>query len=246
MSLNALYADVVYIFALTTLAGACIPLGGVLASIERISPNWLEQEFRHFLIAFGGGILVGAVAVVLVPEGLKEMGHSVLGIYFILGGGLLFFGIERLLGVKQKEAPQLTGVLLDYIPEAAALGGLIVASPKIAPLMAALIALQNLPEGFNAYRELNDQPGYTPGKTLRFMSMLVISGPVAGLLGYFFLAGHREVLGAIMLVASGGILYLIFQDIAPQSRLNHHWSPPLGAVFGFCLTMYSDMLASYS
>lgn len=66
--------DVLYIVGLTVLAGACIPLGGLLASFEHIRPNWLEQEVRHFLIALGGGILLGAVSVVLIPEGQSSMG----------------------------------------------------------------------------------------------------------------------------------------------------------------------------
>ena len=49
-------------------------------------------------------------------------------------------------------------------------------------------------------------------------------------------------IGGIMLFASGGILYLIFQDIAPQSRLDRHWGPPLGAVLGFCITLFSHYL----
>jgi ZIP family zinc transporter len=43
-----------------------------------------------------------------------------------------------------------------------------------------------------------------------------------------------------MLFASGGILYLIFQDIAPQSHMQRHWAPPLGAVLGFCLGMLGN------
>jgi ZIP family zinc transporter len=38
-----------------------------------------------------------------------------------------------------------------------------------------------------------------------------------------------------MLFSAGGILYIIFEDIAPQVRLNKHWAPPLGAVTGFLL-----------
>ncbi len=115
----------------------------------------------------------------------------------------------------------------------------------MASLLALLIALQNLPEGFNAYRELCERPGYTSRKTLMFMSTLALAGPLAGLLGYFFLSGHPIVLGTIMLVASGGILYLIFQDIAPQSRLDRHWGPPLGAVIGFCLALFSHDLVTH-
>ncbi|MBL3824357.1 MULTISPECIES: ZIP family metal transporter [unclassified Marinobacter] len=234
--------DVLYIVGLTVLAGACIPLGGLLASFEHIRPNWLEQEVRHFLIALGGGILLGAVSVVLIPEGQSSMGDSLWAIPAIIAGGLLFFGVERILGLKRRESPQLMGVMLDFIPEATALGGLAVVSPETAVLMAVLIAMQNLPEGFNAYRELVSLPGYTSTKTLLFMTGLVMTGPLAGLLGYFFLSERPVVLGAIMLIASGGILYLIFQDIAPQSRLERHWGPPLGAVVGFCLALFSHDL----
>jgi ZIP family zinc transporter len=237
--------DVLTITGLTILAGACIPLGGLLASVERISPNWLELEFRHFLIAFGGGILLGAVSVVLIPKGQSSMGDSLWAIPAIVAGGLLFFLVERALGLRRRESPQLMGVMLDFIPEATALGGLAVVSPKTATLMAVLIALQNLPEGFNAYRELSSLPGYTSRKTLLFMASLVSAGPIAGLLGYFFLSERPVILGAVMLVASGGILYLIFQDIAPQSRLDRHWGPPLGAVVGFCLALFSHDLVTH-
>lgn len=39
-----------------------------------------------------------------------------------------------------------------------------------------------------------------------------------------------------------GILYLTFQDIAPQSRLERHWAPPLGAVLGFALALVGQLL----
>ena len=136
------------------------------------------------------------------------------------------------------------GMLLCYVPEAIALGGLIALGSSVAPVLALLIGLQNLPEGFNSYRELNAYTDNDSRKTLLVMSGLVALGPIAGLVGFYLLSGHQAVLGAIMLFSSGGILYLIFQDIAPQSRLKKHWAPPLGAVFGFCLALFSKMLVA--
>ena len=57
----------------TLAAGACIPLGGWLASVERIRPKWLEQELRHFVMAFGGGVLLAAVTLVLLPQGVAAV-----------------------------------------------------------------------------------------------------------------------------------------------------------------------------
>lgn len=235
---------VTQIVLLTMAAGICIPVGGFVASFERIHSQWLEKELRHFIIALGGGILLGAVMLVLVPEGTENMGDSVWSIAFIVAGGLVFFYIERLLGLHQNESPQLMGMILDYVPEAIALGGLMALNPASGPLLALLIGLQNLPEGFNAYRELKQHNRH--GNVISKMALLVILGPMSGLAGYFFLSGYPAILGAIMLFASGGILYLVFQDIAPQSKLARHWAPPLGAVFGFCLALFSHLLLSHS
>lgn len=234
--------EIAAILLVTIAAGSCIPLGGYIASFEHIRAKWLEQELRHFLIALGGGILLGAVAVALVPEGIASMQGSLLAIPILLLGGLSFFLIERALGLRRREVPQVMGMLLDYVPEAIALGGLVALGSPAAPLLALLVGLQNLPEGFNAFRELHALKRRSARRTLLIMWSLVAIGPVAGLLGYFFLSGHPTVLGAIMLFASGGILYLIFQDIAPQSRLNRHWAPPLGAVVGFGVALFGDML----
>lgn len=239
-------SEILMIIFLTCAAGACIPIGGSIARFEHIRPNWLEREFRHFMIAFGGGILLGAVSVVLVPEGLSSMNNSIFAIPIMLIGAIVFFLLERYLGLRRRESPQMTGMVLDYIPEAIALGGLVASGSSISPLLALLIGLQNLPEGFNSYREIKHQKHNSKNKTLLIMCLLVPLGPLAGLSGYFLLSGHDAILGAIMLFSSGGIIYLIFQDIAPQSRLKKHWAPPIGAVFGFCLALFSRMLINHN
>lgn len=239
-------AQAATIVLLSAAAGFCIVIGALLARLDRVRPHWLEQEFRHFVIALGGGILLGAVAVVLVPEGVAKMGQSPFAIATVLAGGLVFFVIERGLGLRRRESPQLMGMILDYVPEAIALGGLVALGSPMAPLLALLIGLQNLPEGFNSYRELEAKGRQPPGKTLWTMALLVPLGPVAGLLGYGFLADRPVVMGAIMLFAAGGILYLLFQDFAPQSRLDKHWAPPLGAVFGFCIALFGEMLVTHA
>ncbi len=235
--------EIINIVLLTSAAGICIPLGGLLSKIERIRPAWLEREFRHFVIAFGGGILVGAIVFILVPEGEKYLNRSILVVPIVLFGGVVFFSIERYLGLRRREAPQFMATLLDYVPESIALGGITAAGSSSAILLSLLIGLQNLPEGFNSYRELiaaNNKSKYV----LLLMFSLVPLGPILGIVGWLFLKNYSSLLGAVMLFAAGGILYLIFQDIAPQSRLKHHWGPPLGAVLGFCLALLGDILVN--
>ena len=232
------------IILLTALAGACIPLGGLLASFEHIKSNWLEQEFRHFIIALGGGILLGATCLVLIPEGTSHLAKPLMVVPLILAGGISFFLLERYLGLRKRESPQLLGMILDYVPEAIALGGLVALQSPMSLLLAMLIGCQNLPEGFNAFKELKAQ-AIKSQTIFIYMLALVAVGPIAGLVGFYLLSDYPIALGVIMLFAAGGILYLIFQDIAPQSRLEKHWAPPLGAVCGFCLTLFGQQLLNH-
>lgn len=224
----------------TLCAGACIPLGGVLAYFEKIRPKWLENEFRHSVISFGGGMLLAAVALILVPEGSEYVNHSILSVTILLSGGICFFLLERFLGVRRREKPQVTAMLLDFIPESLALGGAFAIGAQSAPLLAVFIGLQNLPEGFNAYRELRFSRRSSAKHILGIMTLLVPIGPFVAVIGWTYFGENALILGTTMLFASGGILYLIFQDIAPQSHMRRHWAPPLGAVLGFCLGMFGN------
>ncbi|HUH37867.1 MAG TPA: divalent cation transporter [Spongiibacteraceae bacterium] len=227
-----------------TLAGACVPLGAHLAQIQRFRRRWLEQELRHFVIALGGGLLLAAVALVLVPEGVHLVGGAFAPVALLFIGGVVFFLLERYQGRRHREAPQLTAMLADYVPESLAIGGMFSLHPKAALLLALLIGLQNLPEGFNAYLELaaHKRGGAPRGAVMRRMWLIVPLGPLLALLGWSLLADGPLALGAVMLLASGGILYLVFQDIAPQAQLRRHWAPPLGAVVGFGLGLLGNLL----
>jgi ZIP family zinc transporter len=237
-SANDLFSIIVY----TAVAAACIPLGGMLARFEHIHPCWLENEFRHFIIAFGGGVLVAAVALVLVPEGMRHVASPAHGTLWMVSGGLTFFWMERVLGRQRRESPQLSAMLLDFIPESLALGGIFATGAHSAPLLALLIGLQNLPEGFNAFREIHAHNGGRDERAHFMMMALIPVGPAFGVLGWSVFDSLPYLLGAVMLFAAGGILYLVFQDIAPQSRLKRHWAPPLGAVLGFALAVQAKAL----
>lgn len=229
------------ILVLTLLAGMTMPLGALLACRERLRPRWLETELRHSILAFGAGALLAAVALVLVPEGMRGLSSGPIALCFA-GGGLAFMLVDRVLAAHRTAASQLIDMLLDFIPEAIALGAAMAVGSPSALLLALLMALQNLPEGFNAYRELRRASRLSNRQILLLFCLVALLGPLAGFSGYLWLAPHPEVLGAIMLFASGGILYSVFQDIAPQVRLERHWSPPLGAVAGFLLGMLGQQL----
>jgi len=229
------------IFFYTTIAGLALPAGGAIAAIERIGPRWLEQELRHGILAFGGGVLLSAVALVLVPHGTAELAPSLASASLILGG-ISVFSIDRAAARSGRPIANLLAGALDFAPEAIALGALLASDEALGALLALFIGLQNLPEGFNAYREMAVSAHIRPWKVFSLLTATAALGPFCGLTGYWLLSDTPHITAAVMLFASGGILYLVFQDIAPQARLSRHWGPPLGAVLGFALGLIGTML----
>ena len=229
------------IILLTLVAGLAMPAGAIVAMFERIRPGWLENEVRHSVIAFGGGALLAAVTLVLVPEGIRNLSPLFIVVSFV-GGGVLFMILDRWLAAKNSPMSQLIAMLADFVPEALALGATFAFSTEAGVLLAGVIALQNLPEGFNAYREIKQSTHYNRLKILFAFTLMALLGPLAGISGYWLLVDYPAIVSGIMLFAAGGILYLIFQDIAPQAKLEKHWAPPLGAIAGFLLGIIAKVL----
>ena len=239
---SAILENQAVVVALLTLgAGSAMPIGGLIACIENFQSQWLQQEFRHSVMAFGGGALLSAVSLVLVPEGIGDFSEPVVAL-ILMSGGVCFMWLDIFLDKKKSPAGQLAAMLSDFLPEAIALGAAFANGGKTGVLLAGLIAIQNLPEGFNAYRELRDGAGVNGSRILIALAALSLLGPVAGLTGYYLLADHDSVVGGLMLFAAGGILYLIFEDIAPQAQRTYEWGPPLGAVAGFTLGVLGQMI----
>jgi ZIP family zinc transporter len=236
-------SNLTYALLLATLGGITIPIGGLLGTIRQIGPNWLDREFRHSVIAFGGGALLSAVALVLVPEGVERL-ELWTALLAFAAGGVLFCLLDWLLARKGGSGGQLMAMLLDFLPESLALGALLASDEPAGLLLAFLIAVQNLPEGFNAYREMMRSPGARAAAILLAFFALVLLGPLAAFVGFTVFDDMRELLAGIMLFAAGGILYLTFEDIAPQAALERHWGPPLGAVAGFALGLAGHMMVS--
>lgn len=227
--------------AYAALAALTMPLGGLLARLEHFQNQWLENELKHSVIAYGAGVLLAAVALVLVPEGQKALSPPWVALA-VLSGGLMFMAADILISRFGGSTAQLLAMLLDFMPEAMALGASLALGSDSGLLLALLMALQNLPEGFNAYREMIAFRPKQGRKILTFFVLLIPIGPLSAWIGFVWLSEHDALLGFIMLWATGGILYLTFQDIAPQVRLDKDWWPPMAAVAGFLTGLMGQQL----
>ena len=232
--------ELVVILLISWLAGLMALAGGMIARFEGSAETELKSELTHGIVAFGGGILIAAVAFTLAPKGIEYLSTGGLVAAFVSGGSFFCF-LDYIISKQVGSRANLMAMLMDFVPESVALGALFVESKSTGFLLAIFIALQNLPEGFNSYRESIE--GETSSKSiLTVLFTASFFGPIAALAGYLFLSDRPVITAAITSFASGGILYLIFQDIAPQSKMNRRWLPALGAVLGFTLGMVGKQL----
>ena len=141
------------------------------------------------------------------------------------------------------DGAQLAAMIADFLPETLAVGASFAIGDGRGRILAILIAAQNLPEAFNAFREMTRRASRSAGRVLAGFFALSTLGPLAGIIAHVWLAGLPIVIGGVMLFVAGGILYLTFQDIAPGVRLKKHWAPPFGAVGGFVIALAAQWLA---
>lgn len=224
------------------LAGVTVFLGGLLARYfnHHVEESPVKYEIVHSLMSFGAGIMLSAIALVLVPRGMESLALAPLCIAFI-GGAIVFMLIDKKLEESGSQNTALLAMLMDYIPETIALGALFASDLNGAILLAVFIGLQNLPEAFNSYRELVTN-GFTERKTLVIFFFASFIGIAGALLGYFLLQDQPTTTALMMTFAAGGILYLLVQDIIPESKLESNHTASLAATLGFLVGVIGEMI----
>jgi ZIP family zinc transporter len=235
-------ADIIQVVLYSFVSGVTVFFGGLLAKLKIMPKNELGSEISHGVIAFGGGVLVAAVAFVLAPKGIEALSLPVLTLVFFLGV-VCFLFLDRFIARRGGRAAQLMAMFMDFIPEAIALGAIFSTDRQTGLLLALFIGLQNLPEAYNSFGDLL-KSGFSPNRALLILIPFSLVGVAAALAGYVFLTGHQQLVASLMVFSAGAILYIVFQDIAPMAKLRNHWTPATGATLGFMLGMIGEKILS--
>ncbi|MDQ3147726.1 MAG: hypothetical protein M3R01_12500 [Actinomycetota bacterium] len=247
--------------------GSALGVGVAIATslfAGAIAGAWLHLPPRlsATITAFGGGILLAAVALDLVPEADHQAG-TVLTALGLTVGTLVFVGADALLtrdessemmrrsasaaavGMemtrveaspdKAEEARGesiAAGIFVDGVPESIALG-LTVAQGEIGLALLVGVFVGNLTEAYGA-----TQPIVASGRSRRFATGLLggISLALAGatVLGGTVLAGASpEFVGTAQAVAAGAVLAVISISITPYAFSEVSRLAAVASVAGF-------------
>lgn len=229
------------LIAFSGFAGITVLFGGLLSYWfdHHVENSSVKPIIVHSIMALGGGIILSAVALVLIPAGLETLPVIPMSISFI-AGTIGFAMLDKYLDKLGGQMGTVLAMMMDFIPESIALGAMFVADPKAATLLAVFIGLQNLPEAFSSYRDVV-QSGFSPMKTLIIFFGLSFFGILGAIIGVTFLQDSPTITAHLMVFSGGGILYLLFQDIIPKSSLSNTSIISICGTIGFLIGVIGEM-----
>jgi ZIP family zinc transporter len=196
--------------------GLALVLGSALAMLRGAR---ISHKTVGFVMAFGAGVLISAVAFDLTEEAI-EIGGGLAAAAGLGAGALTYFAGDRLLGRSGggNDDPQgiVLGALLDGIPESAAIGLTLLSGGGVSVSFIVAVFISNLPESIAATAELDGRHSRRWILGL-WLGIAIVSAIAAGL-GYELLGGASDDLVAFVKTFAGGAILCMLADTMVPRR----------------------------
>jgi zinc transporter, ZIP family len=233
---------------------ASLVVGALAAAVLRLPPRVAAT-----LTAFGGGVLLAAVAVELVPAADQQAGRW-LTASGLLAGALLYLGADAWLtrNERMREARRsahaamagqpmamaaargdaargesiAAGIFVDGVPESIALG-LTVAAGQVGVALLAGVLVGNLVEAYGAAQPIvaAGRPRSLAVGLLGAIGLALAAGTVLG--GTVLADASPALIGGAQAVASGAVLAVVSVAIIPYAFSEVSSLAAAAAVAGF-------------
>ena len=233
--------------------GGATVIGAVLGFVFK----HISHKFSDIVLSFAAGVMLAAAVIGLVMPSLEYGGEGGLPITVIgIFCGALCLNVldklvphlHRLSGVDQEAHPanaeKLNKVLLfvmaiaiHNLPEGIAAGvGFGTGNTGEAITIAAGIALQNIPEGMVIIAPML-AAGMSPRRTFVAAMLTGVVEVIGTMLGYFAVTLSAAVLPFALAFAGGTMLYVISDEMIPETHHDDARGVTYALLAGFCLML---------
>lgn len=246
-------------FVGSTLAGLATGLGALpVLFIRQITPN-----MQGIMLGFGAGVMLAATAFSLIIPGLEAAEAATQSTFYaatavtigiFLGAIFLwsshFFPHEHFF--KGREGSNsinlkrvwlfIMAITIHNFPEGLAVGvGFGGGEVANGIALAIGIGLQNLPEGLVVAISLLAEK-YSKREAILIGFLTGLAEPIGGIVGAATVSVSGSVLPIAMGFAAGAMLFVISDEIIPESnRLGYEKAGTIGLIVGFVLMMVLDV-----
>ena len=240
----------------STIAGLFTGVGAIPIFFTRnISENMLDT-----LLGFAAGVMLAATSFSLIVPSLEYSGNTVKGAFITAAGiliGAIFLDLTdkysphvHLLDKRSEGASTslkkiwlfIIAITLHNFPEGLAVGvGFGDNNIKNGLSIALGIGLQNIPEGLAVALALVREK-YDVKKAFLIALLTGLVEPIGGILGIGLVSIFKPVLPFILALAAGAMLFVISDEIIPETHNNgHEREATYGVIIGFIIMMILDV-----
>ena len=205
----------------------------------------IPRKVLGFILAFGAGVLISAVAYELVEEAVSvSAAWYAVAIGFPLGALVFFLG-DVAIDLRLKGSSGgggglgiVLGAILDGIPESVVIGASLLTGENASVAVIVAVFLSNIPESISASSDLL-RGGWSRWKVLLLWVIVVAASTLAAGLGYVALEGASgSWIAGIQAFAAGAILTMLADEMIPEAfeYTEHNKTVGLALAFGFALS----------
>ena len=230
----------------------------VLGSILGFAFKKMTHRFSDLVLAFAAGVMLAAAVLGLIVPSV-EYGNLIITVAGIFAGAVTLNLMDRLVphmhhlvGADTESHPGnanldkvllfVSAIAIHNLPEGIAAGvSFGSGNTGEALLIAGGIALQNIPEGMVIIAPML-AAGISPRRTFICGLATGLVEVVGCLLGYFAVTLATAILPFALAFAGGTMLYVISDEMIPETHHDNESGATYALLVGFCLMLVSDVL----
>lgn len=212
-------------------------------------------RYLDIMLGFAAGVMLAATSFSLIVPAI-ELGGVWIALAGIAFGAIFLHLMDRFIPhehfIRGREGPSsrlrkiwlfILAITIHNFPEGLAVGvGFGSGDIRAAMALAIGIGLQNMPEGLAVALPLRGE-GYSRGKALWYATLTGLVEPVGGLIGVSAVTIARPILPLGLAFAAGAMLFVISDEIIPESHSRgYEREATFGVILGFLAMMLLDTL----